>query len=215
MAVYEIHRQLKQIYNCLFFRCADGGIFGQSDLKAAIEGGHLGLPPNEPLPNDDYPLPYTIIGDDAFPLKEWLLKPFPYRQMSYEQRIFNYRLCRARRIVENSFGILGNRWRVLTRHMEITPKRAELVVMASCTLHNMLTISHPHVNRHLVDTEDPQTHDVTLGAWRDGPLMENMQALHGNNSTQAGKAYRNYLAKYFVSDAGSVPWQDRQSRRVH
>ena len=78
-----------------------------------MEDQSLGVPADAPYPNDEIPMPYTILADDAFPLRRWLLKPYPQRNLLHDQRIYNYRLCRARRIVENSFGILANRWRVL------------------------------------------------------------------------------------------------------
>jgi hypothetical protein len=74
-----------------------------------LDEENLGLPPATPLPNDDLPIPFAIVADDAFPLRTWLMKPYPHRFMSPQQRIFNYRLSRARRVVENAFGILAHR----------------------------------------------------------------------------------------------------------
>lgn len=59
------------------------------------------------------------------------------------------------------------------------------------------------------------THQVTHGEWRQGPVMDELEALKGNNSTKAGKAYRLYLTDYFMSEVGSVPWQEKQARLVH
>ena len=193
-------------------RCADGGVFADTELRKAIEEKDLGIPPSEPLPNDDVPLLYAIVADDAFPLKDWLLKPYPIRNMTHDQRIFNYRLCRSRRIVENAFGVLGNRWRVLTRKIEVSTERAQLIVLAACSLHNLIRKRYPNVTSNLFDREDPVTHNVNMGEWRDGPVMEQLEALKGNNATKAGKAYREYLTKYFMSPAGSVSWQEKQAR---
>ncbi|XP_033098289.1 protein ALP1-like [Anneissia japonica] len=90
-------------------RCSDGGVFQDCTLRDALEKGKLGLPEPAPLPNDDQPVPYSIVADDAFPMRSWLMKPYPHRQMTRQQRIFNYRLSRARRVVENAFGILAHR----------------------------------------------------------------------------------------------------------
>ena len=88
---------------------ADGGIFADTALRIAIERDTVGFPEPEYLPGSLERVPYSLIGDDAFPLRPWLMKPFPQRQMTTEERIYNYRLCRARRVVENAFGIMANR----------------------------------------------------------------------------------------------------------
>jgi hypothetical protein len=88
---------------------SDGGIFVDSEIYRALHVKTAGLPPPEKLPCDDQPLPYAIVGDDAFGLRTWLMKPFPHRGLTQQERIFNYRLSRARRVVENAFGILAHR----------------------------------------------------------------------------------------------------------
>ena len=49
------------------------------------------LPPPEPLPNDTEDAPFFFIGDDAFPLRQHMLKPFSARYLESEQLVFNYR----------------------------------------------------------------------------------------------------------------------------
>ena len=46
---------------------------------------------------------YFLLGDDAFALDINLMKPFPHRTAIGDEKVFNYRLLRARRIVENAF----------------------------------------------------------------------------------------------------------------
>ena len=46
--------------------CSDGGVFKDCDIYQALDQGTAGLPEPQPLPKDDQPLPFAIIGDDAF-----------------------------------------------------------------------------------------------------------------------------------------------------
>ena len=58
-------------------RVSDGGVFRNSNLFAALEGGNsLNIPPPEPLTQQDFNLPYMLVADAAFPLKEYILKPY-------------------------------------------------------------------------------------------------------------------------------------------
>ena len=69
----------------------------------------IDLPLPEPLPNrTEEDCPYVIVGDDAFALKPFLMKPYPQQDLDLERRICNYRFSRAQRIVENVFGLLAN-----------------------------------------------------------------------------------------------------------
>lgn len=79
-----------------------------------------------------------MVGDDAFPLMDNLMKPFRRKNLTTEQAIFNYRLSRARRIVENAFGILSSRFRTLLREINLCPEIATPIVLACTHLHNYL-----------------------------------------------------------------------------
>ena len=74
---------------------SDAAIFNHSEMKEIIENGTIGFPAADPLPNDDRSMPYFIIGDDVFPLRTWLMKPFSRRSLPDAKRIFNYRLSRG------------------------------------------------------------------------------------------------------------------------
>ncbi|XP_062584031.1 putative nuclease HARBI1 [Saccostrea cucullata] len=100
---------------------SDAQIFNHGPLRNGLENDTLGLPDPEPLPHDDRPIPYFLVGDDAFPLRSWMMKPYSNRNMTNEERIFNYRLSRARRVVENTFGILAHRWRCMPGTMQQDP----------------------------------------------------------------------------------------------
>ena len=90
---------------------SDAGIFSQTGLADMFTRMQANLPPPEPLPRDPNgrPVEYFMVGDDAFGLRQWMMKPYPSKGLTLEERIFNYRLSRARRVVENAFGILAAR----------------------------------------------------------------------------------------------------------
>ncbi|XP_062531258.1 uncharacterized protein LOC110386017 isoform X2 [Bombyx mori] len=66
------------------------------------------------------PVPHVFIGDEGFALKTYLMRPFPRASATQDERKtkFNKRLCRARRVVENAFGILAQKWRIFLRPID-------------------------------------------------------------------------------------------------
>lgn len=189
--------------------CSDAQIWNQSELKKAIERGLIGMPTATPLPGDDKPMGYYIIADDAFGMKTWLMKPFSRRCLANDERIFNYRLSRARRVVENAFGILANRFRCLLSVMNQKPDTVHVIVLACVCLHNIMRVRYPGDQNPLMDQEDDD-HQVIPGAWRDGVNMDDVQIPRGGNlDTFDAKQQRLYLKHYVNSPVGSVSWQNK------
>ena len=104
-------------YECLYAdvssngRVNDSGVWNKSSLLQGIQNGSVQLPGNEELPNGEI-APHVFLGDDAFALKKFMMKPFPQQVLDAPKRVYNYRHSRARRISENLFGILANRWKI-------------------------------------------------------------------------------------------------------
>jgi hypothetical protein len=136
----------------------------------------MGLPPPEPLPNDDIAIPYFLIGDDAFALRTYMLKPFAHCFLTHEERIFNYRLSRARRVVENAFGILANRFRCLLTTLAITPERTRRVVKACLVLHNLMRERYPNLQNADLDV-GWDNGEIIPGAWRDAAMLAEMEQI--------------------------------------
>ena len=187
---------------------SDSGIFKNSLFGQALVNGELNLPAPKALPN--YPeggvLPYCFVGDEAFPLRLDLMKPFPRgrsTRLPKDEQIFNYRLSRARRIVENGFGILVQRWRLFARRLHLIPDNAEEVVKACIVLHNYLTIKKdlPAIFNRLNPDNDPYMQD-------DGAILD-IPNLHGHHSGAEVRAIRDIYKTYFNRPEGAVTWQDR------
>ncbi|KAK3907333.1 Protein ALP1-like [Frankliniella fusca] len=124
----------------------DAGLWKECDLYAALRDGTLPLPPPRKLPGGRVVTPPTIVGDGAFPLGPNLMTPFRQPQIvSDAERIYNYRLSRARRTIENAFGILSSRWRVLWRTFIAHEENARSIIKACVVLHNLLILNQENV----------------------------------------------------------------------
>ncbi|KAL3226063.1 hypothetical protein MRX96_004507 [Rhipicephalus microplus] len=62
------------------------------------------------LEQSKLPAPCVFVGDEAFQLRTDFLRPYPGRGLNPSERVFNYRLSRARRFADNAFGILVTRY---------------------------------------------------------------------------------------------------------
>ena len=66
---------------------SDTTVFNECGLPQAMNANTIALPEPKPLPHDDHPLLFFMIGDDAFALRTWLMKPFPSRSVSIPQSL--------------------------------------------------------------------------------------------------------------------------------
>jgi len=114
LALVDANYSFIRIYVSSFGRSSDGGIFSHSALCKCMENGSLNIPPDSCLPETNIEAPFVIVGDEAFPLKTYLMRPYPGRQSSGNDFMtyFNNRLSRARRVSENTFGILAQKFRI-------------------------------------------------------------------------------------------------------
>lgn len=74
----------------------DGGVWNQCTLNNATERNDINTPAPHTIPFTDRFSQYVIVGDEAFPLKQNLMKSYPGCGQTSEQCIFSYRLSRAR-----------------------------------------------------------------------------------------------------------------------
>ena len=152
-------------------------------------------PREQPLPNDENGkcMAFVIAGEEAFALSEHVLWPYSNKNLSIQQRIYNYRLTRAHRMVERAFCILANKWRIFHRPLHVTPQFCDSKAQACCILHNFV-----HLNN---------------GFQLENTLFEsNLESIlaTGTRGNTKGEYVTDYFAKYFTSPHGAVPWQYRK-----
>ena len=189
----------------------DAAIFSQTEFAMGFEAGNFPVP--EPSSVGGYALPYVLVGDDIFPLKMWLMKPFPGKSQTEVQAIYNYRLSRCRRIVENSFGIMVARWRIFRRPIRANVETVDSLVQACVSLRNylQLTDNAHYVPRGFIDSED-STGTLIHGEWRstvshDEGALQPLRRVGSNSYPYTAKSVRDSFAAYFNSKEGSLPWQ--------
>eukprot|EP00116_Pleurobrachia_bachei_P014226 sb/3474488/ len=93
-----------------------------------------------PYMEKNLPSAWHILGDSAFPLREWLQIPYEHSlTLESDKRLFNYKLSSTRMSIERCFGLLKNKFRCLYRQLPFNEIEFSVdVVSACCRLHNML-----------------------------------------------------------------------------
>lgn len=93
------------------------------------------------MTNDDKPIPYFMLADDAFALRTYPMKSYSRRGMT-DAELTSNRIFRGRRVMEDAFGILTSRWQALFATLKRIPEVATVVVEASVCLHNLTRIGY-------------------------------------------------------------------------
>lgn len=191
-------------------KASDGGIWARTTVQQMLNDPEnpLRLPGPSRIRGMDDDLPYYMVGDDAFPLKYNLLKPYPQLNLNLRQRISNYRLSRSRRVVENAFGILTTKFRLFRQEMTMRPNGCQIVIAAAVVLHNMLRCKcgKKYIPSGAIDLEDEE-HNVVEGRWREEDALDRLERFHPGNVAYQAKEIRDRLANYFVTPDGEVAWQ--------
>nr|CAH7735675.1 unnamed protein product [Callosobruchus chinensis] len=139
-ALVDAHYKFLSVDVGAYGRQSDSGVFSESNLFQHMETGSFTFPQPRQIPGSTMTLPYVILGDQGYPLKKYLLRPYPTgtAERPRETEIYNYRLSRARRTVECAFGILVSKWRCLKAELQVEPHHVDKLVLTACLLHNIL-----------------------------------------------------------------------------
>lgn len=116
-------------------------------------------------------MPICILGDSAFKFSTTLMKPYAFSlALSDDQKLFNYRLSKCRRVVENAFGHLKARFRRIGKGIDNRVGNAPSIIRACCVLHNFLNERNDNINQlwleNLQDFEknrESPTQHITIG----------------------------------------------------
>lgn len=176
---------------------SDGGVFRKCSLFEALE--------NNLLPHRG-----VIVADDAFPLKTYLMKPFSGVHLPYDEKVYNYRHSRARRTVENAFGILVSRFRIFEKPIACNVSTTDKLVRTACALHNWLRYNSmgTYFPRGSVDVQDTDRGEIIPGTWRSETCeLPSIRHFGSNHHSREAKAIRDGYKQYFMNE-GRISWQD-------
>ncbi|XP_018396293.1 PREDICTED: uncharacterized protein LOC108774640 [Cyphomyrmex costatus] len=199
-------------------RQSDGGIFQASTIGQKFDSDHMNVPKPAAIEGGRI-LPYCLVGDEAFPLKSYLLRPYPGKNgLTPEQAVYNYRLSRTRRMIENTFGILASQWRIYRKPIIANPKNVMLMIQATVCLHNWLrkcdADNATYLNAGLVDEDDPNSSNgFRDGSWRrifeNGCAFTDITRSGSNMSARRCMTIRDKFCDYFNNE-GAVSWQENR-----
>ena len=121
-------------------RQSDSSVFSQSNLYQHMESGYFPFPHPKQIPGTTIKFPYVILGDQGYPLKDYLMLPYSTDNavVCREIEVYNYRHSPARRTVECAFGILVSKWRCSKTALQISPEHVDKLVSAARLLHNLI-----------------------------------------------------------------------------
>ncbi|XP_011060523.1 PREDICTED: uncharacterized protein LOC105149654 [Acromyrmex echinatior] len=201
---------------------SDDGVWANTKLASSLAAGDLLLPDPTLFPETNTPFPFVFIGDEAFPLSTHMMRPYPREKLTDDMRIFNYRLLRVRRTIENAFGILTARWRILHKPLYMSITNCENVLKALVCLHNFIMLGEEHEsinNRQYCTTDlidiEKQDGGIREGQWRQhfSPHFIELGRMDANHSIadadSIAKEMRNTLKEYFISSTNKTQalWQ--------
>lgn len=187
---------------------SDATVLSNSRFYKKLVNDSLHLPLPSPLPGTQISVPYVFLGDSAFGLNKYIMKPYPLANISHEKRVFNYRLSRARRVVENSFGILASRFRVFRQAISLNVEKVDMIVLSCCVLHNFLMKrNRRYINESSFDREDISNIAFEPGEWRQVPPLVPICQSTTRERYEEGNIVRQIFTNYF-NNAGSVHFQE-------
>ena len=167
----------------------DARIFANSKLFK--QGNTAQLFPNWTRRISNVDIPLVILGDPAYPLLPWLIKPYSDTgRLTSRQRQFNHRLSRTRMVVENAFGRLKGRWQSLLKRNDTKINIMPTYISACCILHNVFEVHGDTFNEEWLENQLPSSSSSVSQPQSGGPPIR---------SSAAANAIRDALCDYLNS----------------
>jgi len=185
-------------------RNADAGVFRACRLGRWLDINGLDIPTGIKLPHDEGDIqmfPYYFVADEAFPLKSYLMRPYPRRVLNNKKRIFNYRLSRGRKTIECAFGMMASKFKVLsTPILCVNEETINSITRCVCVLHNFIRIREGRAYQPQYYNNKETEINMNIGI-----ELEN----ENNNlpTRNSASGLRDYLSNYFVQPQSALPWQ--------
>ena len=146
-------------------------------------------------------IPPLMLGDGAFPMRTWIIKPYDDAILNEQKHYLNYRLSRARMVTEGAFGKLKRHWRVLSQKCESNPGALKRSGLASIVLYNVCIEMGDIIPRNIDLTIDSSNNKRRPRNELREIIQMADQIYFGTNSAEA-KSIRDCLAERF--------WEERQ-----
>lgn len=174
----------------------DTNAFSQCNLGKALLSNELEFPEDNTL--NGKRIPYFIVGNDAFPLHERIMKPYSGKKLETRQQIYNDSFGRALLCIENAIGILCVKWMAVENTLLTKPCKVQKMISTCCTLHNFVLRESPETYR----MQDPEILPVSS--------LINLQACQKDSANERSEEIRNNLKDYINSLAvySHESWQE-------
>lgn len=112
-------------------------------------------------------------------------------------------MSRARRVIENIFGILAARFRIFHTDINVNPEAIEKIIMTCCVLHNFLRKKSPkgYTPQHHLHYEDREAGTLTLGLRVTSDDLADLQISSSvRSSSEVAKMTRENFMAYFNNE---------------
>ena len=144
----------------------DARVYRNSSLYLRASNGDILKEPVERIGITDIQ-PY-LVGDSAYPISPWLMKPYPEATRDPGEITFNKELSSARVTIECAFGRLKSRWRILQKRLDSRITFSVKIAIACAVLHNFCIKIGDEWEDDFYDDDDDRGNEQNNDLMQDG-----------------------------------------------